>query len=525
MALRGANGKLSDPLSQAEVSKIADSIWSRQKAKPDDEAKESPTVRVINFLRSTYDFFATTEGEVFAMARQGHRRPIIMGENGTGQIKARVTADLFELDGKVTSSAAIEDALRVIYSQTSVQPNTLDLSLRVAERPGMIVLDLAEPGTSRCVVVTAAGWEVRPEPPEGVLFRLTRTTKPLPEPQRGGATDQLRHLLDWEATDPRWQLVSGWLVAAFFGSIPRPLLAFVGQPGSAKTTRARLVLSVLDPRNELGSSFGKNEGDEQVMAANRYLVGWDNISRATDDVSDRLCRVVTGEESVKRKLYTNQDQEVISYRRTGAITAVTIPNLRADALERLIMVGCDRIDGRNRRSESKIREDFDQHHPQILGGLLDDLVLTLGNLRVSRERDTSRVRMADFQDVLHALDPALAVTYADSVRTIMVDAAEADPFVSAVTDWLATQSLPLTLQASAAWHEASEFRGRLSPDDPAQWWPKSAPAFSTLLKNNAEPLHALGIQVDHSRKTKAGRQLVFFAPGQAEETPLEGLEQ
>jgi hypothetical protein len=504
-----------------EFDKTAKSAWDTQQSKPEDEVKESPTVVVIAFVREHYDFFATPEGEVFAIARAGHRRPIIMGENGSGAIKSRVTADLFERDGRVPSSTSVEDALRVIYSQTVVDPNTHELDLRVAERPGTIVVDLAEPGTSRCVVVTADGWSVEAQPPPGVLFRLSRTTKPIPEPSRGGSLGDLRELLDWAERDPRWVLVSGWLVAACVPSIPRPLLAFVGQPGSAKTTRARLVLSVLDPRNELGSSFGKNEGDEQVMAAGRYLVGWDNISRASDDVSDRLCRVVTGEESVKRKLYTGQDQEVISYRRTGAITAVTLPNLRADALERLIPIGCDRIDGRARRSEGKIREAFETSHGSILGGLMDALVAVLQRLPDSRAREANRVRMADFQDVLHALDPEVAEVYAGSVKNVMVEAAESDPFVSAVTDWLATKELPLTLLAAQAWHEASLFRQRVSPDDPAPWWPRSAPSFSALLSKNAEPLHALGLQVDPSRKTKQGRQLVFFRPGQSEQGAFE----
>jgi hypothetical protein len=525
-AVRASNALLASPLDASEVDKVIESIKTADiENHGEGDSKDSPTVRVINYARDQYDFYSTPEGEVFATAKSGNRRPVLMGESGSGAIKSKVTADLFERDGKVPGAHSVEDALRVIYAQTVNSPSAHVLDLRVAERPGMLVLDLAEPGSGRCVVVTPDGWEVRDNPPQGVLFRLTRTTKPIPAPSRDGDLDLLRVRLTWEANDPRWIIVSGWLVASCLPSIPRPLLAFTGQPGSAKTTRARLVLSVIDPRNELGSSFGKNEGDEQAMAGGRYLVGWDNISRTGDEVSDRLCRVVTGEESVKRKLYTDSDQSVISFRRTGAITAVTLPTLRADALERLIPVACDRIEGRNRQSEAKIRDAFDADHPRILGGLMDSLVRMLGNLEVSRDRDADRVRMADFQDALHALDPQVADVYAESVKSVMVEAAEADPFVSAVMEWLASQAMPLTLQTKQAWHDASAFRERLSPGDPEQWWPKSATAFSKLLLKNTEPLHALGVQVDYSRRTKHGRQLVFFRPGQTESLELNGSSQ
>ncbi|RPE78959.1 MULTISPECIES: bifunctional DNA primase/polymerase [unclassified Frondihabitans] len=529
-AVTEVNDRLPQPLHALERGKTADSIWGGDKArhpdekpaKPAKEQKESQSVRIIKMVQERFDIYTTPDGEPFAVDRDGAARPIMMNPNGGGRLRSHVIATMFD-QGEPAGGAAVELALQTIYAKAQVEPTVHSLELRIAERPGTLVLDLAEPGTARCVVITAFGWTVQNRPPAGILFRITRTSKPLPAPTADGHLGQLREFLGWTAQDSRWRLVAGWLIAACFPTIPRPLLAFTGQPGSAKTTRARLVLSVLDPRAELGSSFGRNEGDEQAMAAGRYLVGWDNITKASDEVSDRLCRMVTGEEVVKRELYSDFDQATVSFRRTGALTAVAQPNLRADALERLIPIACDRIESRARRTEAQIREEFDAAHAAILGGLMDALVGVLGNLPTSRARDADRVRMADFQDVLHAYNPATADLFAESVQNVMVEAAVSDPFVSAVTDWLAGETLPLRLASTEAWQQARAHSDRASIEDRRSWWPQSQSAFTALLQKNTEPLHALGYQV-RTVRTRAKRELEFYRPGSSFTVPLDGSE-
>lgn len=512
-----------------DAQKVADSVWAKDlrdhpDEKPAKEQKEQPLAQVLRFLRDEYEFSATAESEVYAVPKNGPRRPLMMTDSGSPTLRARVTSALFHGTGRAPSPATVDEALRVIHADAFLGGDRQDLDLRIAQRPDYLVLDLAQAGNARCVIVTATGWRVAEQPPAGVLFRTTRTTKPLPTPDRQGDLDALRQLLGWSADERRWTLARGWLVAACLPDIPRPLLLFTGQPGSGKTTRARLVLSVIDPRDELGSSFGKNEGDEQAMAAGRYLVGFDNITRVSDETSDRLCRFVTGEESVKRKLYTDIDQSVVTFRRTGAITAVTQPSLRADALERLIPVSCDRIDAGERRSETQLRADFERDHASILGGLLDALVVAMRNLPESRDRKADRVRMADFQDVLHAFDPATAETYAESTRKVMVEAAETDPFVAAVADWLATQrQFPLTVETEQARH-AAELRLPTNDRGDRPWWPNNPARFSALLQRNTEPLWALGFRVDRVR-TRTTRGLRFSRVGQSVPITLDGADQ
>lgn len=471
--------------------------------------QETVITRVVEYAEQRYEFHRTPDGRVFAVPFEGVRRPVFITDTGGGALKSMILADLYdEWTGKVPSGATIERALEVLHAKATRRQNTHALDLRVARRGDTLVVDLGQQGNGRCVLVDGDGWRVLDNPPDGVLFRSS--LRALPEPARDGSLEPLRRLLGWAADDHRWSLARGWMAAACLPDIPRPLLFLDGQPGSAKTTRARLMLSVLDPREELGSSFGRNEDDERVTAYRRYLVGWDNITRASDAVSDSLCRLVTGEESSKRTLYADTGLTVMSFRRTGAITAVSVPSLRADALERLIHVSCDPISATQRLSESRIWQQFETDHPAILGGLLDALATMLRHLPASREREDGRARMADFQDALHALDPEIAQVYASSVQDVMVEAATSDPFVSVVIEWLSAERLPLLVSTvSEARLAAAEHRPSTDPRDFQPWWPTTDKAFSDALAKGAEPLRAMGYRVDRLARTKRGRPLRF----------------
>jgi hypothetical protein len=364
---------------------------------------------------------------------------------------------------------------------------------------------------------------VQDNPPDGVLFRRSGSTKPLPDPTSEGSLDPLRQLLGYEPDDHRWKLVRGWLVGAAVPDIARPVLLFVGQPGCAKTTRGRLTLSVLEPHTELGSSFGKNIKDDQVKALGRYLVGYDNINSVSEAVSDHLCRLVTGDEVDTRKLYTDSDMRTISYRRSGVLTALAMPNLRADALQRLIVVTVDPITEDERKGENGFLARFAEQHPVILAGLCDALAGMLARLPDARAESRKRPRMADYADVLAAYDEAAARAYEANDREGMVDAAEASPFVGAVCRWLEkdTKSVAHTTGPNGstvqmwegtpteAWKLARQHLATLDDWDrqrTAPAWPVDAARFVDELTVVAAPLRAVGVTFE--RRKSNGRRVL-----------------
>ncbi|WP_380161555.1 hypothetical protein [Kineococcus sp. R86509] len=491
-------------------------------ADKDSGPKRMSAAHVVRFVEERYDVHATPAGEAFALPKTGAQLPIMLERKG-GKLTETVAAALYDNSEAVVSTKTVEDAMRVIIARARQITERHELNLRVAFRDDVLVLDLGQPASAACVVIRPGSWRVKENPPPGIWFRRTAASRPLPTPVANTfGLDGLRRLLSFEAGDRRWLLIRGWLVAACFPEIPRPMLLALGAPGSAKTTRARLIVSVLDPRQELGSSFGKNITDDQTKALGRYLVSYDNLTGASEAISDHLCRLVTGDEIDKRVLYSDNELSTVSYRRTGALTAVNMPALRADALERVVVVGVDRIPEGNRVSEAGLRASFERGHAQILGDLCNDLAGTLQRLPQARAWQGSRPRMADYWDVLLALDKDVAQAYREAAEGAMVEAAEADPFVAAVTEWLAERQLPWRGETTEAWREASRHRESLEGlgSTSAAWWPKNASRFTDALTTAAEPLRAVGVE---SRRLRVnGRRLIEFT---AVKRPSAGCEE
>jgi len=449
---------------------------------------------IVAEILARYDLGVTLAGEPYVVPRNGVRRPVMLGSKGT-RLKDEIKATHFDLTGKTLRTQAVEDAVSVVVSKAR-RSHPAALHLRAAYGAGKVQIDLGDPTNARTVVISAAGWYVADAPEDGVLFRLTPATRALPEPSRQGDLDALAPLLGWRADSREWLVVKGWQVASVFPDVPRPLLMFLGPAGSGKTTRAHLALNVLDPRSELGSSFGKNLTDDQVKAYGRYLIGYDNLGRISEAVSDHLCRLVTGDEIDKRELYTDLDQIVFNYRRTGAVTAIEMPTLKPDAWERFIPLTVGRFADGTRTTAAEIEAQFEALHPRLLGGLCDAVAGTLARLSSARRGMGELARMADFHVLLHAHSPAAADAYLQVVADATRDVAEADPFIETLVAWLESKGGHFHGPPIQAWQEAAVRRPHDIAGVDDAWWPKGARTFSAALTRHEGQLRSVGITVE-----------------------------
>ncbi|WP_353113871.1 hypothetical protein [Microbacterium sp.] len=478
--------------------------------------KEDPIVVARRVLDRTFEVYVTSDGSPFAVPRDGGRA-IMLTPRGEGAALGVLRLASEGESPRVPRSALVE-ALTWAHDLAPQTAPVADLHLRAAQpKPGMIVLDLGEMNSTRCIVITRKGWKARDRPPAGVHFRLSRATRALPEPKHGAHGHKtLRRLLGWSKKDGRWLMARGWLAAALFPDIARPLLFATGTAGSGKTFRGRVLASVLDPRDELGGSLGKDERDALVAAGARYIAAWDNITSVSIETSNLICRLVTGGSDERRVLYSDEDVHVRAIRRTGIITALSLPMLEADALERIIPVHCETIPSGERTSESRMRAAFDDAHPQILGAVLDDVVRVLGQLPEVQATKRSRPRMADFSDVLYALDPAIDNAYREATADMVREVAEGDPFIGAVADWLRgiaeKNGLPFTMAPSDA---LTALRASLPPFGRHDaYLPKTPSGLSQMLTKNAGPLRSLGFSV--TRKTVRGAKYDVYDRAQEE---------
>jgi hypothetical protein len=445
-------------------------------------------VRMREYVELHYDVFPSASDErVFMRPLTGGRAELV---DGPAVLRACRPLRI----SSATMSASATEAAKVLTAYAADAPARV-VALRAHHRPGRVVLDLGRPDGT-CVVVTGDGWTVETAPPDDVVFAAwTRADAALATPERGGCVDELRLLLGWKADDANWLLVRGWLATALLGSVPRPMLAFLGKAGNGKTTVGRMLLGLLDPKPEgrLGSAFGKNRDDDESKALNNFLLAFDNIERVSEEGSNFLARLVTGDLVDKRKLYTSFGVVTAAYQRTGIMTAIEMPTgLRADALDRMIPIPVVLPD--TRLSEGDLWAAWDDARGRVLGGVLDDLSAALrgggGN--------PDGLRMADYASALRAISPDLYRAYAENVHDARAVMAAGDPFVQALVTWLT--------EVGGEWTGTAEAAVRAGRGHAQGWWPESGRSFGSALAKAGTLLDEVGVTVTESKPHTGPRQ-------------------
>jgi hypothetical protein len=312
---------------------------------------------------------------------------------------------------------------------------------------------------------------------------------------------RLRSLLNVEEAE--YRLLIGWLVCALFPDMAHPVLALRGEQGTAKSTAARLLTTLIDPSPAPLRSAPRDLKQWATCAAASWVVTLDNISSIPGWLSDALCRAVTGEAFIDRALYSDDDVTVLSFLRVIALTSIGTGSLAGDLAERMLVVDLQPIPDRRRRSETQVREAFEAARPAIFGALLNQVAAVLA--RLTGVRLQRLPRMADFARVLAALDEAngwsTLVEYGRGAMRTAAEVLEGDPFAVAVRDFT---------RGRGRWTgTAKQLLDELPKPDPAvKNWPKDPTRVGHALTRCAPALRQLGIECDRGKR---GQRLITFS--------------
>jgi len=475
---------LDDPLTAADILGSArDPELQSAGAK---SATESQASRLVALALGRYRLVRGDDGRPYATEHDG---PAIAHTlRGRDALRTRLAHAYHDMYSAAPGGSALTDALTVLEGHAE-RADPEPVALRVASTgDGSIALDL---GTTegRCVLVDRNGWRVAPRAP--VLFRRSALTAQLPEPRRGGSLDPLQQLLNVD--EAGFRLIVGWLVAALLPDLPHPILALIGEQGTAKSTAARLVVSLVDPSPAPLRTPPREMRSWAAAAAASWVVALDNVSTIPPWLSDTLCKAVTGDGIVERALHTDDDINVLSFRRCIALTSIDAGRLAGDLAERLMTVELARIPTAVRRLDADIATAYDAAKPALLGALLDLTSNVLDELPAVTLDELPR--MADFARVLGALDVVCGWTtvadYTAAVRDASQAVLESDPIAEAIYGLVGR---------GGGWRgTASELLDRITPDRPPVGWPRTPHAMRGAITRLAPALRANGVTVESAR--------------------------
>lgn len=294
--------------------------------------------------------------------------------------------------------------------------------------------------------------------------------------------DKFAELLPFtEATLP---LAVTWVLAALRPSLPRPIAYLTGEQGTGK--KHSWPYARRPPRRSPRATAPspRKLKDLGVTTSAGWMLALDNLSGVPRWLSDALCRVVTGDAQISRALYSDDDVSVLVYQRPVLLAAIDVGALRNDLAERMMPIELAPIT--KRRTITDLWGAYELAHPQILGVLLDLAVLVWVGLPAAAAALTNRPRMADFAELLHALDRVASwrgLKTFHGAQDDLVDAVlDGQPVTAALREWATSPAFP-----AGGWTGTmTELNVLLSArSSPGERWPQTAAVLSARLKQSA----------------------------------------
>ncbi|MGW1347699.1 ATP-binding protein [Streptomyces sp. NPDC002409] len=488
----------------------------------DDE--KTPAREVITeYAQAHFRYFRTTEGTVYAQ-RIGHpvARPI-RSQGTTGSHRQELMVDLFNDGVGVFNGTSLKEALDLIEAlalSQDVQPT----HIRVAPGfDGATWLDLGR-DDGQSVRIHPTGWDIRVPDPREVCWRRTQLTGELPMPARdtdSKGIDLLLRLTNF-ATAETESLALAWLVGCLEPSVPVPAPFLTGPQGAGKSTAGRMLVRIIEGMTGDLRRAPKDEESLITAVAAGWVTALDNLSHLAPDLSDLMCCIVTGAESIKRALFSDGDVYRSRYRRPLLLTGIDVGVIRPDLAERLLPLRLERP--KVRRTEAELWAEFEEALPVILGSLLD---LTV-KVRAAQAETPTDLRMADFAHLCAQLDTATGFQTLNAYRTSLDDlnddVIEGDLLAQTVLKHAATLD-PGTEQrmTSSEWlHSLTTLYSGDELRALPKGWPTTGKVLSDRLKRLQPTLAARGVLVDWGR-TREGRYVEMTrrpVPPADEQPPL-----
>jgi hypothetical protein len=496
-ALQAENrAKCIPPLTGEEVAGIARSCFARS-------VRPQTAAATLLEIAEEAKLWRSPDGAAYASIMRNEHREHWRLRSLT--FRQWLSVKYYEMESTAPAAQAMTDALNVLEGKASAGEEHL-VFVRVGEHGGKLYLDLADESW-RVVEIDAHGWRIVSDPP--VRFRRTKRILSLPAPERGGSVNLLRPFVN--VCDEQWPLVLAWLVHALRPDVPYPVLKANGEQGSAKSTTARVLRSVIDPQTGPLQRPPRSERDLMISAANSWVPCFDNLSSISAEMSDALCVLSTGGSYSSRLLYSDDDEALIVAKRPVIINGIEDIGNRSDLVDRSIHLELPRIDEGYRRSERSIMAEFAEAHPKILGALLGAVSAAIRNLPSISVLDREWPRMIDFAQWGVAAEPALGLRPGKFMRAYDANRADAhqtaletSPVAVAVQQWsrIYVNSQGQVVQGgNIVTLTATELLAAIShgQNTSARQWPKTPKVLSGILARLAPNLRHVGIEVSQTR--------------------------
>lgn len=288
----------------------------------------------------------------------------------------------YQINDKSCSQDQCKEALQIATSEIKFNSKSKKEIIynRIAMINNSIFYDMCTPDW-KITQINKDGWEIISMDEDTPMFerkqQQTQQVNPIVDTitSKRNGLDEMCQLLRIKLTDRTMFKIH--LIAFFIEKYPIPIMIFTGDQGSIKTTLMQTVKIIVDPSAQLSSRLHKKMEDISIHLYNRYLSAFDNISNFNKDISDLICRVITGEGDSKRELYTNMDEIILNYKRKIIVNGIAPSLDYPDLIDRSIFYETSTITENERLTLEEFIEKRDEIIPYLIHQIFDILCLAI----------------------------------------------------------------------------------------------------------------------------------------------------
>lgn len=444
--------------------------------------------KLVAFVCERAELFHDENRDVYAFLTGAKETYRLTGVN----FKSWLMAEFFKVTGKAARDQSVREALSVLTGMALFDGALKAVHVRVAKVEDAYFLDLGQPGNSLAAKIEAGHWELVAQ--HGVRFTRPESMRPLPTPDRAGSIAKLWELVNVPASSRL--LVLTWLLECLRPDTVFPVLEFLGEAGSAKSSAQKALRRLIDPNASNLRSPPKSVEDVFVSAGVNWIASFENISHLAAPMQDALCVLATGGGYAKRKLYSDGDEAVINVMRPVVLNGISACVTAHDLVDRSVCVELPML--KVRQEDDTIERAFEDAYPGLVGGLLNLMAQTLKELPDAHLAQDDRPRMAGFARLGVAVERAMNAAPGEFLRQFHASRRESiertidgSPVASALVDWFESRGQsPAELSAKALFAEVERFKPAM-----AEAWPKSPKGFGDALRRAAPSLRYIGLEI------------------------------
>ena len=153
--------------------------------------------------------------------------------------------------------------------------------------------------------------------------------------------------------------------------IAHPAIVASGAQGTCKSWFFNVIRQVIDPSSIPLLTVPKDDREMAQHLEHNWLTPYDNISSLPSWASNMLCRAVTGGGIGVRKLYTDDEDVILNFKRCIMLNGINVSAQSSDLLDRSFIFALETIN--KRKTEKQLSIELEKAKPIILTGFLNVL--------------------------------------------------------------------------------------------------------------------------------------------------------